>query len=108
MNKDPSANIIIPSLPEEIKGLSEIALNLWWTWNPRGENLFRILNPYLWKESENNPIAVLKNLPKEYLESLTKDENFMKEYKYVYALACNSFSFYSTLIKTFSQNEKGG
>ncbi|RMA97701.1 alpha-glucan family phosphorylase [Hydrogenothermus marinus] len=86
MNKDPSANIIIPSLPEEIKGLSEIALNLWWTWNPRGENLFRILNPYLWKESENNPIAVLKNLPKEYLESLTKDENFMKEYKYVYAL----------------------
>jgi starch phosphorylase len=50
MKQDPSANIAIPELPVEVAGLGEIALNLWWTWNPKGKNIFKHLNPYLWKE----------------------------------------------------------
>ncbi len=83
---DPSANIVIPSLPKEIEELSSIALNLWWTWNPRGKNLFKTINSYLWKESGHNPIALLKSLSKEKLFKLIKDENFMREYRYVTAL----------------------
>ncbi len=84
--KDPSLNIAIPKLPEEIKELGEIALNLWWSWNPRGENLFKSLNPYLWKESGHNPIKMLKSIREEEFEKIKKDEKFIKELKYVYSL----------------------
>lgn len=85
-NQDPSANIAIPQLPEALKGLGEIALNLWWTWNSRGKKIFRNLNPYLWKESEHNPIAMLQKISPEALEAASKNERFMREYSYVYAL----------------------
>ncbi|HFS82490.1 MAG TPA: alpha-glucan family phosphorylase, partial [Epsilonproteobacteria bacterium] len=86
MTPDPSTNIAIPELPEEIAGLGDIALNLWWTWNPRGKNIFKRLNPYLWKESEQNPIAMLRKIPPAELQTSCKDRNFMREYRYVHAL----------------------
>ncbi len=85
-NSDPSANIAIPELPEAIAGLGEIALNLWWTWNPAGKNLFRLLNPYLWKESGHNPNAMLKKMSPQAREKAVKNERFMREYRYVYAM----------------------
>ncbi len=86
IKQDGSTNIAIPELSEEIAGLGEIALNLWWTWNPRGKGLFELLNPYLWKESGQNPIEMLKKIHKEELQNLCKNENFMREYRYVRAL----------------------
>ncbi|WP_456383203.1 alpha-glucan family phosphorylase [Hydrogenimonas sp.] len=83
---DPSANIAIPELPDEIAGLGEIALNLWWTWNADGKNLFRLLNPYLWKESGHNPIKLLQSLSKKQIAALTANETFMNEYRFVHAL----------------------
>ncbi|WP_456485126.1 alpha-glucan family phosphorylase [Hydrogenimonas sp.] len=85
IGRDPSANIAIPSLPDEIAGLGDIALNLWWTWNPHGKNLFRQINPYLWKESGENPIALLKSLSDGQIHQLPRTETFMREYRYVYA-----------------------
>ena len=86
INKDPSINIAIPQLPEKIAGLKEIALNLWWTWHPRGKHLFELLNTYLWKESNHNPILMLNRLSQEELERACTDEYFMREYHYVYDL----------------------
>ncbi|BDY13870.1 alpha-glucan family phosphorylase [Hydrogenimonas cancrithermarum] len=86
MQNDPSANIVIPELPDEVKGIGEIALNLWWTWNPRGKNLFKLLNRYLWKESEQNPIKLLRSLSESQIRALSSNESFMREYRYVYAL----------------------
>ncbi len=85
-SSDPSKNLAMPQLPEAISGLGEIALNLWWTWNPPGKNLFKLLNPYLWKESGHNPIAMLRSIPQEELENAAKNRSFMREYDYVYAL----------------------
>ncbi len=86
INQDPSANPVVPQLPDEIAGLADIALNLWWTWNPAGKNLFKRLNPYLWKESGHNPIYMLKKLSPEALQALVTNEHFMREYRYVHAL----------------------
>ncbi len=90
INKDPSVNIAIPELPKEIAGLKDIALNLWWTWNPEGKNLFKMINPYLWKESHHNPIAMLKNMSQKELERIVKDESIMRAYSFAY----NSFKIY--------------
>jgi starch phosphorylase len=84
INKDPSVNVAIPELPDAISGLKEISLNLWWTWNPRGKNLFKLLNAYLWKESNHNPIAMLKGMSQDELNKICSDEYFMREYQYVY------------------------
>ncbi|WP_457749790.1 alpha-glucan family phosphorylase [Sulfurimonas sp.] len=90
INNDPSVNLAIPTLPEKIKGLKDISLNLWWTWNPRGKNLFKLLNPYLWKETRHNPIAMLKSMSQEELNNACSDEYFIREYDYVY----NTFQLY--------------
>jgi starch phosphorylase len=86
LGKDPSKNIALPKLPKEIEGLEKISLNLWWTWNPRGKALFKLISPYLWKESGHNPIKLLKSLSENDLQSLVKSRHFMKEYKFVLAL----------------------
>lgn len=82
---DSSVNIILPALPAELKELREIALNLWWTWNPRGKNLFKLFNAYRWKESGNNPILMLKSLSEMELHHAIKNSFFMREYHYVSA-----------------------
>ncbi len=83
---DLSANIAIPELPEGLKGLEEIALNLWWTWNPKGKNIFKLLNPYLWKESGHNPIEMLRKMPRRELEAACNNAHFMREFRYAYVL----------------------
>ena len=36
-------------IPEELEKLSEIARNIWWAWNFEATELFRDLDPELWK-----------------------------------------------------------
>ena len=39
-----------PNLPDRLRGLEEIAENLWWSWNPAARMLFKGLNRRVWKE----------------------------------------------------------
>jgi starch phosphorylase len=48
--------------------LRELARNLWWTWQPNVINLFRDLDPVLWRTTDHNPIEFLKRIPPEQLE----------------------------------------
>ena len=42
--------------------LAEMAQNLWWTWHPEVVEIFRDINPDLWRRSNHNPIVFLANL----------------------------------------------
>jgi len=81
-----SKNIIFPHLPDELQNLKKIALNLWWSWNPRARELFKSIDPYLWDYVDENPIALINKLNEEDLNNLLKNRIFMKEYKLVSAL----------------------
>ncbi len=83
---DPTASVEIPNLPPQLAGLQKIALNLWWSWNARAQNLFRSIEAYLWQECGHNPIKLLRMLDKEHYEKLLGNEAFLQEYHYVYAL----------------------
>ena len=48
--------------------LRELARNLWWTWQPNVINLFRDLDPVLWRTTGHNPVAFLKEISTEQLE----------------------------------------
>ena len=97
---DPSKNLALPKLPKEIGGLKDIALNLWWTWNPRGKRLFEMINPYLWKECGHNPIKLLNTLGGNEIERLIANEKFMQEYRFVLAV----FEDYLNDTNIYSEN----
>ncbi len=48
--------------------LRELARNLWWTWQPNVINLFRDLDPALWRSTDHNPVAFLNQISPEQLE----------------------------------------
>jgi glycogen phosphorylase len=42
--------------------LTQLALNLWWMWHPEVIEVFRDLDPVAWKDTNHNPIGVLRQL----------------------------------------------
>ena len=68
---------VVPSLPEELAALHRIAYNLWWTWEPAAIELFKRLDPDLWKTTRHNPVEVIGILQQTTLESLITDDGFM-------------------------------
>lgn len=51
----------------------DLALNLWWTWQPDVIELFRDLDPPLWRSTNHNPIAMLLHLGDEDLRTRVID-----------------------------------
>ena len=47
--------------------LRELGRNLYWTWHPEVIDLFRDLDPVLWRELNHNPMEFLSRLPRETL-----------------------------------------
>ena len=69
-----------PQLPKRIEKLSEVANNLWWSWNTEFLRLFQKIDKDLWEESNKNPIKFLKRVSQEKLEDAAKNIFFLKEY----------------------------
>ena len=72
-------------LPSRLKPLDELARNLWWVWNSNAKNLFRELNPDLWRSTGENPIMLLQRLSSERLEEILKNEDLLTRIDEVYA-----------------------
>ena len=53
----------------------DLALNLWWTWQPDVIELFRDLDPQGWRETNHNPLAVLLRLDDEALRHQAADHS---------------------------------
>ena len=71
-------------IPVELEKLSEIARNIWWAWNFEATELFRDLDPELWKECGQNPVLLLERMSYEKLETLAKDKVILRRMNEVY------------------------
>ena len=69
-----------PQLPKKIERLSEIAGNLWWSWNTEFLKLFKKIDIDLWEKIGKNPVKFLKLVDQERLEAIAEDSEFLKEY----------------------------
>jgi len=76
---------LFPNLPERIIGLEEIAENLWWSWHPEARMLFKRIDRRAWKESVHNPDKMLRELPKEVLDSAASDPGYLRDYDAIVA-----------------------
>ena len=80
-------------LPEALKGLDELAHNLWWVWNYEARDLFRDLDPELYHDVKHNPVMLLERLSYERKEAIVKDKALMKRIDNV----CKMFKSYMSI-----------
>lgn len=71
---------VVPQLPKELKKLSEIANNLWWSWNTEFLKIFKMIDPDLWERIDKNPTKFLKLVSQEKIEKAAKNEEIIKLY----------------------------
>src|SRR6202008_1612555 len=60
-----------------IARLHILARNVWWSWNPRAQAIFRELSPLVWEASNHNPIAVLAQCSNTELRAHMGDKEFL-------------------------------
>ncbi|RJP27578.1 MAG: glycosyltransferase family 1 protein [Candidatus Omnitrophota bacterium] len=68
---------VAPVLPDELKPIQDIAMNLWYSWNWEAVRLFIRMNAETWEESYQNPVALLGRLPQGRLKQLAQDDSFV-------------------------------
>jgi starch phosphorylase len=75
---------IVPSVPEKLRLLNELAFNLRWCWDNATIDLFRRLDSDLWEATKHNPVAMLGRLSQEVLDGAANDESFLSHLEHVY------------------------
>jgi glycogen phosphorylase len=65
-------------LPEPLAPLSELVLNLRWSWHPETLDLFESVEPDVWRECRHDPVRLLGEVPPERLDRLAADEDFLR------------------------------
>ncbi|RLC08858.1 MAG: DUF3417 domain-containing protein [Deltaproteobacteria bacterium] len=68
---------VFPSVPESLKFLEDLSRNMWWCWHIDAIELFRRINPKIWRQSGSNPILFSTLIPPERLEELATDGGYL-------------------------------
>lgn len=63
----------VPALPGPLRPLGELAMNLWWSWDPEATALFEGLDPVAWERLRHNPVALLRELTAEQMAAMQDD-----------------------------------
>lgn len=70
-------------LPAALVRLSELAHNLWYSWNDSAKSLFAEIDATLWDQCQHNPVRLLIEAPNEKLERLAGNGDFLRRYQAV-------------------------
>jgi len=68
------------NLPKRVEGLSRIAHNIWWAWNPDGQRLFQFIDPMLWDAVSHNPVSFLRQMDRTRLNAALNNPDYLKQY----------------------------
>jgi starch phosphorylase len=70
--------VFLRKLPAGLEALTELALDLRWTWSHAGDELWRTVDPQTWERIEN-PWVIVQNVPHWRLQQLAGDSAFLEE-----------------------------
>lgn len=73
-----TSRYMLPRMPQGLKGLVELALDMRWSWSHRADALWRRLDPELW-QSTGNPWLILIRIGDRRLQRLAADPDFLGE-----------------------------
>ncbi|HET9222239.1 MAG TPA: alpha-glucan family phosphorylase [Roseiflexaceae bacterium] len=80
-----SADLLFTPIPERIARLRELAYNLWWSWRPDAQELYRQIDPELWEQDYHNPVNFLRDVRQRRLEAVAQDAAYLQQYDQVIA-----------------------
>ena len=72
-----------PAIPDELRGLRELAYDLWWAWNPGAQDIFRRIDPDAWQATQHNPVALLGHVTPDQLAARAADSAFVHDLRRV-------------------------
>ncbi len=93
-------NLSVSKLPKRIEGLSELAYNLWWSWNIEARQLFKALDTPLWKATGHNPVKLLQQIEPHRLIAAAQDPIFLQKYDSVMSEFNDAISGTDTWLNT--------
>ncbi len=73
--------LVRPALPPPLDRMSELAYDLYWSWDHSVRSLFRRLDPALWKACDHNPVLMLGRVSQATLEAAAKDPRYLALYR---------------------------
>jgi glycogen phosphorylase len=68
---------VVPSLPQPLSRLLELAKNIWWSWNFDAIELFLRIDHDLWEKTSHNPLKLLGTISQDRLEQLALDKAYL-------------------------------
>src|SRR5262245_35278605 len=80
-----SADLLFTPIPQRISRLRELAYNLWWSWHPEAQDLYRQIDPELWEQDYHNPVDFLRDARERRLDAAAADEAYLRQYDRVLA-----------------------
>jgi starch phosphorylase len=78
-----SADLLFTPIPQRITRLSELAYNLWWSWHPEAQELYRQIDPELWEQDYHNPVDFLRDVRQRRLEAAAASDAYLRQYDHV-------------------------
>ena len=64
-------------LPERLAALGRLSTNLRWSWDKPTQDLFASIDPRLWLQTGQDPVALLGAVAPARLDELAEDEQFL-------------------------------
>lgn len=65
-------------LPERLSALGQLSINLRWSWDTPTQDLFASIDPVLWEQSGQDPVALLGVVTPKRLDELAEDQAFLE------------------------------
>ncbi len=73
------------ALPRRLERLAELACNLWWTWHPSAQGVFKLIDPSLWNDTYHNPVKFLRQAQRKVLNAAVHNKNVLELYDHTLA-----------------------
>ena len=70
-----------PEIPKRLKRLTELAEDLYYSWDRHSRGLFFYLDRNLWEECHHNPKLFLRRVSQKRLEQAAADRSFLEEFQ---------------------------
>ncbi|MET0839618.1 MAG: alpha-glucan family phosphorylase, partial [Marmoricola sp.] len=67
-----------PVLPEPLRLLGDLAINLRWSWHPETQDVFAAMDPEIWAASGRDPVKTLGAVSTARLQELAADKRFLR------------------------------
>lgn len=68
---------VVSAIPEPLRRLPELAYNIRWAWDYLTIEIFKRMDPDLWKETDHNPVRMMGLIDQNRLNALARDDGFL-------------------------------